>query len=55
MVSDSGEGRGRCGSGRYGGRECGHSVGVGRARVGDAWEWQLRGGGHSPGSVGREV
>ena len=36
MVADSGEGWGRRGSGRYGGRVCGHSDGVGKAGVSNA-------------------
>ena len=39
MVADSGEGRGRCSEfsgGRYKGRVCGYSDGVGRAGVSDA-------------------
>ena len=39
MVADSGEGRRRCsefGGGRYGGRVCGYSDGVGRAGVSHA-------------------
>ena len=38
-LVDSDEGRGRClefGGGRYGGRMCGYSDGVGRAGMGDA-------------------